>query len=105
MTDELEKIRAEKLAALGQKINDVEKDFEDIQALKNEFTWADFGYDEPEWGVRESQDVPNAFEVCQKRQVVALTQSLEWGMLVSDLLNRAKLEELIMTRGANNDEN
>ena len=104
MSDELDKIRAERLAALGQKINDVEKDFDDIQALKNEFTWKDFGFDEPEWGVRDSADVPGAFEVCQKHNVVALTQSFEWAMLVSDLLNRAKLEELIMTQGAEKDE-
>jgi hypothetical protein len=104
MNDELEKIRAEKMAALGQKITDVEQDFEDIQALKNEFSWKDFGFDEPEWGFRQSQDVPDALEVCQRGQIVALTQSPEWAMLVCDLLNRAKLEELIMTQGAKKDE-
>lgn len=104
MTDELAKIRAEKMAALNKKITDAEETFEDIQSLKKDFTWEDFGYDEPEWGVRDSQDVPGAFEVCQKRQVVALTQSFEWGLLVCDLLNRAKLEELIMTEGAEKNE-
>ena len=104
MTDELEKIRAEKMAALGQKITDVEEQFEDIQSMKNEFTWGDFGYDEPEWGFRPSESVPDALEICQKRQVVALTQSPEWAMLVCDLLNRAKLEELIMNQGGEKDE-
>ena len=103
MSDELAKIRAEKMAALGKKITDVEEQFEDIQALKNEFSWNDFGYDEPEWGFRASTDVPDAYEVCQKGQTVALTQSPEWAMLVCDLLNRAKLEELIMSRGAKNE--
>jgi len=104
MSDELEKIRAEKMAELGQKITDVEEQFEDIQSLKNEFTWADFGFDEPEWGFKASEDVPDALEVCQRRQIVALTQSPEWAMLVCDLLNRAKLEELIMMQGDKKDE-
>ena len=104
MTDELAKIRAEKMAALNKKITEAEETFEDIQSMKKEFTWKDFGYEEPEWGVRDSQDVPGAFEVCQKRQVVALTQSMEWGLLVCDLLNRAKMEELIMAQGMMKDE-
>jgi hypothetical protein len=104
MTDELEEIRAKKMAALGQKITDAEKQFEEIDAMKNEFTWEDFGFEEPEWGFRVSQDVPDAVEVCQKRQTVALTQSPEWAMLVCDLLNRAKLEELIVAQGEKKDE-
>ena len=49
MSDELAEIRAKKMAALGQKITDAEKQFEEIDAMKNEFTWEDFGFEEPEW--------------------------------------------------------
>ena len=96
MSDDLEEIRAKKLAAISEKMDKVEQEVADIRAMQNEFTWADFGYDEPEWGFRESQDVPGAFEICQKREIVALTQDTRWAMLVTDLLNRARLEELIV---------
>tara|TARA_R110000824_G_scaffold78641_1_gene198365 strand:+ start:94 stop:420 length:327 start_codon:yes stop_codon:yes gene_type:complete len=102
MSEDIEKIRAKKIADLNEKMTDVSDDLEDIRALQNEFTWADFGFDEPEWGFRESQDVPEAFEICQQGKTVALTQDPRWGMLVTDLLNRAKLEELIM--GVDKDE-
>lgn len=95
MTDDIEAIRAKKLAALSEKINKVEEEVAEIRAEQNEFTWADFGYDEPEWGFRESQDMPGATEVCQKGQMVALTADQRWALLVTDLLNRARMEELI----------
>ena len=104
MSDELEKIRAEKMAALNEKINAVEEQFEDIQSMKKEFTWADFGFDEPIWGFRESTEMAGAFDVCQQGETVAITGDPRWAMLVCDLLNRAKMEELIMQEGAEKNE-
>ena len=64
--------------------------------MQKEFTWADFGFDEPEWGFKESDEMDGAFDICQRHQMVAMTADPRWAMLVTDLLNRAKLEELIM---------
>ena len=104
MSDELKKIRAEKMAALGKKIEAVEEKVGEIRAEQNEFTWTDFGYDEPEWGFRESEEMPGAFDLCQKGETVAMTGDPSWAMLVCDLLNRARLEELIVGKGAEKDD-
>ena len=96
MTDELDEIRKKKMAEISDKMKQVEKDVEEVRAMQNEFTWADFGFDEPMWGFRESEDMPGAFDVCQQGETVALTGDPRWAMLVTDLLNRAKLEELIV---------
>tara|TARA_R100000005_G_C4961151_1_gene177785 strand:+ start:10 stop:327 length:318 start_codon:yes stop_codon:yes gene_type:complete len=98
MSDEIEKIRKKKLEALRAKASKVEKDVDELKAMQKEFTWADFGYDEPEWAFRESEEMPGAFDVCQNRQTVALTGDAKWAMLVTDLLNRARLEELTLTK-------
>ena len=72
--------------------------------MQREFTWADFGFDEPEWGFRESNEMPGAFDICQRGQTVALSGDPKWSMLVCDLLNRARLEELIVTKGEEKDD-
>ena len=105
-SDELDRIRAKKVAKVGERIDAFQKDIDEITAMKSDFTWADFGHDEPEWGFRESEEMPSAFDVCQNGQTVALTGDPKWAMLVCDLLNRARLEELIMSyhKGENKDE-
>ena len=98
MSEDLEKIRAKKVADMQAKVKGMEKDFEEVRAMQNQFTWADFGYDEPDWGFRVSETMEGAFDVCQQGQIVAMTADAKWALLVTDLLNRARLEELIMTR-------
>lgn len=96
LTDEIDKIRAEKLAALSKKMNEVANEVAEIHAKQQEFTWKDFGFEEPEWGFRESAEMEGAMEICQQGQTVAITGDPRWALLVTDLLNRAKLEELIL---------
>jgi hypothetical protein len=104
MNDELSEIRRKKMEALRSKVSDVQEKVDEIQAMQREFTWSDFGFDEPEWGFRESGEMPGAFDVCQRGQTVALTGDPKWAMLVTDLLNRARLEELTLTHGGESDE-
>jgi DNA-binding TFAR19-related protein (PDSD5 family) len=54
MSEDIEKIRAEKIAALQAKMKKADEQNEEITAMKQEFTWADFGYEEPPFGFRES---------------------------------------------------
>ena len=96
--EDIEKIRAKKVAEMQAKVKDMEKDFEEVQAMQNQFTWADFGFDEPDWGFRLSETMEGAFEICQQGQIVAMSADPKWALLVTDLLNRARLEELIMSR-------
>jgi len=98
MSEDIEKIRAKKMAEIQNKMKSVEKDYEEVQAMQNQFTWQDFGFDEPDWGFRLSEEMEGAFEVCQQGQIVAMTADPKWALLVTDLLNRARLEELIMTK-------
>jgi hypothetical protein len=95
--EDLEKIRADKLAAISAKMNEVKDEVKDLQAMQNEFTWSDFGFDEPEWAFRDSEEMSGAMEICQRGQTVAITGDPRWALLVTDLLNRAKLEELILS--------
>lgn len=110
MTDDIEAIRKKKLEAIRKKTAEVEKQADELTLMKNEFTWADFGYEQPEWGFRESQEMPGALDICQRRprhksyETVALTGDPGFAMLVTDLLNRARLEELIMNKEAMNNE-
>ena len=96
MTDELDEIRKKKIAEISDRIQKVEKDVEEVRAMQKEFTWADFGFDEPEWGFRASEEMEGGIDVCQRGETVAITGDERWAMLVTDLLNRAKLEELIV---------
>ena len=96
MTEDLDDIRSKKMAEISDRMKAVEQEVGEIQAMQQEFTWADFGYDEPEWGFRDSQEMEEAIEICQGGETVALTGDARWAMLVTDLLNRAKLEELIV---------
>jgi len=96
MTDDLDEIRAKKVAEMQQKLKEVDEGVEEVRAMQKELTWADFGMDEPPWGFRESQDMPGAFDVCQNGETVALTGDPRWAMLVTDLLNRAKMEEMVV---------
>jgi len=106
MTDDIEEIRRKKLEAIRKKASQVEEQTDELRAMQKEFTWADFGYDEPEWAFRESQEMDGAFDVCQKRQTVAITGDPKWAMLVTDLLNRARLEELTLAqRGDESEKN
>jgi len=98
MSEDLEKIRAKKVAEMQAKVKGMKEDFEEVQAMQNQFTWADFGFEEPDWGFRLSETMEGAFEVCQQGQIVAMTADAKWALLVTDLLNRARLEELIMTK-------
>ena len=84
MTDDIEAIRKKKLEAIRKKATEVEEQADELTLMKKEFTWADFGYDEPEWAFRPSEEMP--------------------GALVTDLLNRARLEELMMNKGDENNE-
>jgi len=104
MSNELDDIRAKKSAAVSERLKAVSDEIDEIDALKNAFAWKDFGFYEPEWGFRMSQEVPDAFEICQRGQTVALTQDTNWCMLVCDLLNRARMEELIANQGGKMDE-
>ena len=104
MNDELTEIRKKKMEALRAKVSDVQEKVDEIQAMQREFTWSDFGHEEPEWGFRESDEMPGAFDVCQRGHTVALTGDPKWAMLVTDLLNRARLEELTMNHGGGDDE-
>ena len=97
MSEDIEKIRAEKIAALQAKMKKADEENEEITAMKQEFTWADFGYEEPPFGFRESEEMPGAFDICQERQSVG---DPRFAMLVTDLLNRAKKEELIINHKA-----
>jgi hypothetical protein len=98
MSEDIEKIRAKKVAEMQAKIKNMEKDVDEVRAMQNQFTWADFDIDEPDWGFRVSEEMEGAFEVCQQGQIVAMTADPKWALLVTDLLNRARLEELIMTK-------
>mgnify|MGYP003114171777 FL=1 len=100
MSEDIEKIRAEKIAALQAKMKKADEENEEITAMKQEFTWSDFGYGEPPFGFRESEEMPGAFDICQERQAVAITGDPRFAMLVTDLLNRAKKEELIINHKA-----
>jgi len=101
MSEDIEAIRRKRLKELQEKANAVQEQVEEIHAMQREFSWEDFGYKEPEWGFRESKEMPGAFDICQKRQTVALTGDPQFAMLVTDLLNRARLEELTLNRGEN----
>lgn len=103
LTD-IEEIRKKKLEAIRKKATEVEEQADELTLMKKEFTWADFGYDEPEWAFRPSEEMPGAVDICQKGQTVALTGDAGFAMLVSDLLNRARLEELMMNKEAENNE-
>lgn len=103
LTD-IEEIRKKKLEAIRKKATEVEEQADELTLMKKEFTWADFGYDEPEWAFRPSEEMPGALDICQKRQTVALTGDAGFAMLVTDLLNRARLEELMMNKEAENNE-
>lgn len=104
MTDDIEAIRKKKLEAIRKKATEVEEQADELTLMKKEFTWADFGYDEPEWAFRESEEMPGAFDICQKRKTVALTGDPGFAMLVTDLLNRARLEELMTNNGGEENE-